>query len=459
VSSRVAMNERVAEFLANQLAPRAIDAMMVVFFAAVMFTYDTVLPIVGISAVLALAGLTLLVNRKRIDGNRRLLSEEGKATGVLMGGLANIETLKASAGESDLFARWAGYQAKFINSSQQLSTLTQSFLIAPTFIISVTSVAVLALGGYRVIEGQLTLGMLVAFQSLMAAFTTPVQNLVNLASNLQEIEGQMNRLEDVLSYRVDPRTETLPGAPTEDRTKLNGNLELQGVTFGYSRLDKPLIDGFSLTLKPGQRVALVGPSGSGKSTVAKLVTGLYEPWDGKVLFDGRHHREVPRPVFANSVAVVDQEITLFSGTIRDNLTLWDRTIPDQVVIQACQDACIHEEISSREGGYDSEVEEGGKNFSGGQRQRLEIARALVTNPRILVLDEATSALDTVTEQIIDRNLRRRGVTCIISAHRLSTIRDADEILVLQRGKLVQRGPHDELVKEREGLYRQLVEQT
>jgi NHLM bacteriocin system ABC transporter peptidase/ATP-binding protein len=459
VSSRVAMNERVADFLSMQLAARAIDAMMVVFFAALMFTYDTILPIVGISAVLALAGLTLLVNRRRVDGNRRLLSEEGKATGALMGGLANIETLKASAGESDLFARWAGHQAKFINSSQQLSSLTQSFLIAPIFVVGVTNVAVLAIGGYRVIEGQLSLGMLVAFQSLMAAFTAPVINLVNLASNLQEVEGQMNRLEDVLSYRIDPRTETPPGIPTEDRTKLHGYLALEGVAFGYSRLDKPLIEDFSLALRPGQRVALVGPSGSGKSTVAKLVTGLYEPWDGRVLFDGRHHRDIPRPVFANSVTVVDQDITLFSGTIRENLTLWDRTIPDQVVVQACQDACIHDDITAREGGYDAMVEEGGKNFSGGQRQRLEIARALVSNPRILVLDEATSALDSVTEQVIDRNLRRRGVTCIISAHRLSTIRDADEILVLQKGKLVQRGAHDVLVKDREGLYRQLVEQA
>ncbi len=459
VSSRVAMNERVAEFLAQQLAPRAIDAMMVVFFALLMFTYDTVLPLVGIAAVTALAVLTLVINRKRVDGNRRLLSEEGKATGALMGGLANIETLKASAGESDLFARWAGYQAKFINSSQQLSRLTQTFLIAPPLTVGFTSVAVLAIGSYRVIQGQLTLGMLVAFQSLMAAFTTPVQNLVNLASNLQEIEGQMNRLDDVLSYRVDPRTETTGDGLREERTKLNGFLELEGVTFGYSRLDKPLIEGFSLSLNPGQRVALVGPSGSGKSTVAKLVTGLYEPWDGKVRFDGRHHRDVPREVFANSVAVVDQDITLFSGTVRDNLTLWDRTIPDQVVIQASQDAGIHDDITAREGGYEGLVEEGGKNFSGGQRQRLEIARALVTNPRILVLDEATSALDTVTEQIIDRNLRRRGVTCIISAHRLSTIRDADEILVLQKGKIVQRGTHDALVKDQEGLYRHLVEQT
>ena len=368
-------------------------------------------------------------------------------------------SLKASAGESDLFARWAGYQSKFINSGQSLNATTQVFLIAPTLVISITNIAVLSVGAARVIEGQLTIGMLVAFQSLMSAFTTPVLNLVNLASNLQEIEGQMNRLDDVLNYPVDPRTSTKPAEPGATRTKLTGHIELIDVTFGYSRLAKPLIENFSLALQPGQRVALVGPSGSGKSTVAKLVTGLYEPWAGKVLFDGCHHHDVPREVFANSVAVVDQEIALFGGTIRENLTLWDRTVPDQVVIQAAKDACIHDDITARESGYDALVEEGGKNFSGGQRQRLEIARGLVTNPRMLVLDEATSALDPLTEETIDRNLRRRGCTCIVIAHRLSTIRDADEILVMQRGQVVQRGTHDELVIDQDGVYRRLVEQT
>lgn len=460
ISARVAMNERVAEFLSNQLAARAIDAVTVVFFAMLMFSYDTVLPLVGIGAVGLLASLTALVNRKRVDGNRRLLSEEGKATGALMGGLATIETLKASAGESDLFARWAGYQTKFINSGQQLATTTQLFLTMPTLIVSLANAVVLALGAYRVIQGELTLGMLVAFQSLMASFTTPVQNLVNLAGNLQEIEGQMNRLNDVLQYRLDPKTEdTFQPEPGDLRTKLTGRLSLEKVVFGYSRLEKPLVSDFSISLDPGQRVAFVGPSGSGKSTVAKLVTGLYEPWDGRVLFDGRVHSDVPRQVFANSVAVVDQDITMFGGTIRENLTLWDRTISDISVTQACKDACIHDDITAREGGYESEVEEGGKNFSGGQRQRMEIARALVGNPRILVLDEATSALDTVTEQLIDRNLRRRGCTCIIVAHRLSTIRDADEILVMEKGKVVQRGTHEQLIQVTDGLYRKLVEQA
>jgi ABC-type bacteriocin/lantibiotic exporter with double-glycine peptidase domain len=433
---------------------------MVFFFALLMFSYDWVLPLVGITAVAMLAGITVLVNRKRVDGNRRLISEEGKATGALMGGLATIETLKASAGESDLFARWAGYQTKFINSGQELAATTQVFLTMPPYIVSLAEAVVLALGAYRVIQGELTLGMLVAFQSLMAAFTTPVQNLVNLAGNLQEIEGQMNRLNDVLEYRLDPKTEEGALPETGDLgTKLTGRLVLDRVAFGYSRLDKPLIGDFSVTLEPGQRVAFVGPSGSGKSTMAKLVSGLYEPWSGQVLFDGRLHRDIPRQVFANSVAVVDQDIAMFGGTIRDNLTLWDRTIPDLAVIQACKDACIHDEITARDGGYESRVEEGGRNFSGGQRQRMEIARALVGNPRIMVLDEATSALDTVTEQQIDRNLRRRGCTCIIVAHRLSTIRDADEILVLEKGKIAQRGTHDELIRDQEGLYRMLVEQT
>jgi NHLM bacteriocin system ABC transporter peptidase/ATP-binding protein len=460
IGSRVAINERVSEFLSSQLASRAIDAMMVVFFAALMFTYDTVLPLIGIAAVTLLAVVTVMVNRRRVDGNRRRLAEEGKATGALMGGLATIETLKASAGESDLFARWGGYHTKSINTNQQLSKITQVFLTTPTLLINLTNAGVLALGAYRVMQGELTMGMLVAFQALMVAFTTPVQNLVNLASNLQEMEGNMNRLDDVLQYGIDPRTDSDMSEETVQQVKkLAGHLELQNVTFGYSRLEKPLISDFSLKLAPGARVAVVGPSGSGKSTLAKLVTGLYSPWEGSVFFDGRRRDELKRATFTSSVAMVDQDIALFEGSVRDNLTLWDRTVMDDVLIEATKDACIHDDIAAREGGYESLVAEGGSNFSGGQRQRLEIARSLTGRPRILVLDEATSALDSVTEQIIDRNLRRRGCTCIIIAHRLSTIRDADEILVLERGRVVQRGTHAELLEQTDGLYRMLVQQT
>jgi ABC-type bacteriocin/lantibiotic exporter with double-glycine peptidase domain len=304
-------------------------------------------------------------------------------------------------------------------------------------------------------HGDLTMGSLVAFQSLMASFMTPVNTLANLVNGLQTVQANVNRLDDVLSYRQDPLA-AVPDAQPDEPAKLDGRVTLAHVTFGYSRLAPALLQDFHLHLEPGARIALVGGSGSGKSTVVKLVSGLFAPWSGTVRFDGRTQDAVPRDVFTNSIAVVDQDIVMFEGTIRDNLTLWDTTIPDDAVIRACKDAAIHDDITARDGGYDSRVAEGGANFSGGQRQRLEIARALVRNPRILVMDEATSALDTLTEHRIDLNLRARGCTCIIVAHRLSTIRDADEIVVLDRGTVVQRGTHDELVADTGGLYAALI---
>jgi ABC-type bacteriocin/lantibiotic exporter with double-glycine peptidase domain len=410
-----------------------------------MAAYDLTLTLVGIGAVAVIVVVTLLVNRTRVDGNRRLLQDQALANATLMGGLSTIETLKASGTESDLFSRWAGYHTRLTNAQQELALVTQLFLVVPPLLVALTNALVLSLGAVRVMDGRLTVGMLVAFQALMASFLAPVNNLVSLAGNLQEMEGNMNRVDDVMRHELDPQTTRDDGASAAGAARLKGVVELDDVAFGYSTLDGPLIEHLDLALAPGSRVALVGPSGCGKSTVAKIVTGLYETWTGEIRFDGRPRKDISRASLAGSLAIVDQDVALYEGTIRENLTMWDATIPEAAIVAACKDACIHDDITARQGGYDGRVEEGGANFSGGQCQRLEIARALVARPRVIVLDEATSALDTVTEQIIDRNLRIRGCTAIIIAHRLSTIRDADEIVVLERGKVVERGTHEQLM--------------
>jgi NHLM bacteriocin system ABC transporter peptidase/ATP-binding protein len=457
ISSRVAINDRVAQLLSRDLATNALGAVMIVFFAAVLFQYDAVLTLLGIVVVSLNVAALRLVSRKRVDGNRRLVQDQGKLLGTAIGGLQTIETLKATGGESDLFARWAGYQAKVVNGQQELERYTQILDTVPPLLSAVNTALILGIGGLRVMNGSLSLGGLVAFQLLMAAFIAPVNRLVSLGGKLQAVEGDMNRLDDVLRYRLDATAGRSSGElpPAGEPVRLDGYLELRDVSFGYSRLDPPLIEGFNLSLKPGSRVALVGGSGSGKSTVSRLVTGLYAPWSGEILLDGKPRSEIPPAVLAASLATVDQNVFLFEGTVRENLTLWDATVPLPEVVAAAKDACIHEDVAARPGGYESPVDEGGANWSGGQRQRLEIARALVGRPSILVLDEATSALDPTTESRIDESLRRRGCTCLIVAHRLSTIRDADEIIVLEKGKVVQRGTHDEL-KGIEGPYARLI---
>lgn len=463
ISNRVNLNKDVAEVLSGQLARSLIDSMMAIFYATVMLIYDPILTLIGIVAVMTNILVLQWVARKRVDTHMRLTQDYGKVAGVEISGIQSIETLKAAALESDFFSRWAGYSAKATNSQQELGTTDQLLGALPSLLSALTKTLLIVIGGMRVIDGHLTIGMLVAFQTLMDEFQNPVNTLVGLANKVQELDGDMKRLDDVLQNPVDPALKTAtPAQPPviqhanpNNAYRLQGYVELRNVTFGYSKVEAPLIQNFSCKLKPGERIAFVGGSGSGKSTLSKLVTGLYQPWEGEILFDGIPREQIPRNVLANSLAMVEQEIFLFGGSVRDNLALWDDTLPDSSLMRACQDAAILDVVMAIPGGLNGMLLEGATNLSGGQRQRMEIARALVNEPSILVMDEATSALDAETEKIIDRNIRRRGCTGIIVAHRLSTIRDCDEIVVLERGQVVQRGTHEEM-KDVEGAYSRLI---
>jgi len=454
IANRVSTNEQIARLLSSGVAANALNLVSLAFFAAAMAFYDLVLTAIGVGISLLNVAALKFIAQRREDLSRSLALERGKLVASTISAVRTIETLKASGLEDDAFAYWAGIQAKSLNAEQGLGMSSVLLDMLPTLFSGLTVAAILGIGGLRVIEGSLTLGGLVAFQSLMASFSEPITALVNQVGSLQTIKGGLERLEDVYNYPIDDS-----GAASADRfpPKLVGKVELINVRFGYSILEAPLVEDLSIAIEPGTRVALVGPSGSGKSTLGRLICGLYKPWAGEIRIDGWKLSEIPPQVFANSVAYVDQDIFLFEGTARDNLTLWDAVVTEPELSRALKDAAIHDDIATRAGNYDCYISEGGTNFSGGQRQRIEIARALVANPSVVLLDEATAALDPITEKAIDDNIRRRGCTCIIIAHRLSTIRDCDEIIVLHQGKIVERGTHEQLVALR-GSYAQLVAQ-
>jgi ABC-type bacteriocin/lantibiotic exporter with double-glycine peptidase domain len=413
-----------------------------------------------------MAGLNILILRyvstARKDGSRRLSNETGKLLGTTTSGISMIETLKASGRENDFFTNWIGYLAKVMNAQQELGWLTIRLNVMPSLITSLTNSLILGIGALQIMNGDMTLGALVAFTYLMSNFINPVNQLVSVGTMLHETESDMNIIDDVLNYEIDnqfrekEQNQNIKQANNEQKSKLIGYFEMKNVTFGYNTTMPALIENFNLKLRPGSRVALVGGSGSGKSTVAKIASGLYEPWEGEILLDGKNRVDIPRHIITSSLAVVDQDVIVFNGTIRENISFWDTMIPEKHIINSARDAVIHDVIAARNDGYESNVMEGGTNFSGGQRQRIEIARALAVNPTILVMDEATSALDPTTEKTVMDNIKKRGCTCLIVAHRLSTIIDCDEIIVMEFGKIVERGSHQELLKLN-GVYSHLIE--
>nr|WBO79371.1 NHLP family bacteriocin export ABC transporter peptidase/permease/ATPase subunit [Streptomyces sp. SBE_14.2] len=460
VAKRVASNDTVAMILSRDVAATTINLTLVVFYGALMVRYDVLLGAIG----LATAGLNVLmlqlVARSRKDAVAALRADRGNLIGTTFATLSTIESVKASGSEPEAFTRWAGFLAKVTSAQQRLGQTTAVLTVLPPLLAVVNIGVLLLVGGLRVADGTLSVGILVTFQTLLAALSRPVTQLTNLGSRLQDMNADLKRIHDVEKY---PRASCFePGRdeldPEAPEGRLNGELVLRDITFGYGPLAAPVISGLGLTIAPGSRTAIVGGSGSGKSTVGRLVTGLYEPRSGQVLLGGRPREEIPRTVLAASMAYVDQDVALFSGTVRENLTLWDDTVPDEVVLAALQDAAVFDEVLSRPGGLNAQVWEHGANFSGGQRQRLELARALAARPTLLVLDEATSALDPATERTVMDNLRRRGCACLIIAHRLSTVRDADEIIVLDKGTVAERGTHDELLAAR-GLYAALFESS
>lgn len=461
LQQRQSANETIAFALVGQLAPVLINAVMLVLYLVIMLQYSILLTVVGLVTVFANALLARYISKKRINISRSAMTNAGKLYGATVSGVEMIETIKAAGAENGYFSRWAGYQANVNEAMVRTSILNEYLGMIPTTLTSLANIAVLVIGIWLIVEGAFTPGMLLAFTGFLAAFMTPVNQMITLGQQVQEMQTQMERIEDVMRYKVDVPEEPMSleeaGSVKEEfgREKLRGGVDLKDVSFGYSPLEPPLIDGFNLHLEPGQWVALVGGSGCGKSTIAKLVSGLYKPWGGEVRFDGLSIEDVPPAILRGSLAVVDQDIVTFDDSVSDNVKLWDRSIEDYEVILACRDAGIHETISNREGSYSSRVLPGGRNFSGGQLQRLEIARVLAQDPTIIILDEATSALDAQTEAEVIRRIRDRGITCIVVAHRLSTIRDCDEIIVLEDGKTVERGTHDDLIA-RNGAYADLV---
>lgn len=455
IKQRQESNESVAATFIDSFAPLFVNGVMLVLYLVIMTKYSMVLTAIGLVSIAINLFVANLISRKRINITRVLMRDEAKLYGTMVSGIGMIETIKAAGAENGFFNKWSGYQASVNTQNIKYQQLNSYLGVVPEFVNALTADIILILGVYLCMKGDFTPGKIMAFQGLFAAFQIPVMTMIESGQLFQEMRTNMERITDVMEYEEDPFVSESKDESIISSGKLSGEIEFKNVTFGYSRLAPPLITDFSLKIKQGQKIALVGASGCGKSTISKLMSGLYLPWEGEILFDNVPMNKIDRTVFTSSIAVVDQDIILFEDSISENIRMWDGSIEDFEVIMAARDAELHNDIIGRQGGYDCLVAEDGKNFSGGQRQRIEIARALAQDPTIIIMDEATSALDAKTEYEVVKSISNRGITCIVVAHRLSTIRDCDVIIVIDNGRIVEMGTHDELI-DNGGYYRELV---
>ena len=454
IHSRLGLNSSAAGTLVNTFAPLLLNSIMMVFYLVLMLRQSPILTLIGICTLLLNSVLSTVISERRMNIARVEMRDNGMLEAATVTGIEMVETIKASGAENSFFQRWAGHQAAVNAQSVAAAKTQQTIGVLPALFGTIANYAVLILGVWLTMQGRFSLGGVMMFQGFLGSFMSPAMTLVNAGQTIQEMRTEMERVEDVMGYPDDVNAADEP-RPGEKLEKLSGRLELKNVTFGYSRLAPPLIEDLSLSMKTGDRIALVGASGCGKSTISKLISGMYQPWSGEILFDGKPRSAYPRDVMVGSLAVVDQDIILFKDTIENNIKMWDDTIMDFEVILAARDAQIHDDIVQMPGGYRHRLNSGGRNLSGGQRQRLEIARVLAQDPTIIILDEATSALDAKTEYEVVNAIRERGITCIVIAHRLSTVRDCDEIIVLDRGRIVERGRHEDLIRAG-GAYAELV---
>ena len=455
ILQRQGTNASIAATLVNTLTPLLLNTIMMVFYLVVMLRNSVLLTVVGLVTIVLNLVVSRLISAKRVNITRVQMRDSGKLAAATVSGIQMVETIKASGAENGYFQKWAGYQASVNSQSVRFARLNQLLGVIPSVLSAIADALVLILGVMLVMQGKFTLGSIMLFQGFLSSFMSPAMMIISAGQSLQEMRTEMERVDDVMQYPTDPNFSDVPLSEDADYSKLSGDIELKNVCFGYSRLGQPLIRDFSMHVRPGSRVAFVGPSGCGKSTLSKLISGLYQPWSGEILFDGKPIGQIDRSVFTGSVAVVDQDIVLFEDTIADNIKMWDNSIEDFEMILAARDAQIYDDIMAREGGFSGKLVEGGKDLSGGQRQRLEIARVLAQDPSIIIMDEATSALDAKTEYELVKAVKDRGITCIVIAHRLSTIRDCDEIIVLNHGLVVERGTHDELMALG-GAYTELI---